>query len=404
MAVVSRLAVRVTRDAARQIQGGHPWIFDRSIVSVRPGGSAGDLAVVFDDQRRFMAIGLYDPASPIRIKVLHAGSPTPVDDSFWLGRLGDASALRSGLRADASTTAFRWVHGENDRLPGLVLDRYDDTTVLKAYSAAWAPHLDAVVAAAQQVMPSERVVMRLARNVAREVGGTEAATALVGDLPPGPVGFVENGLRFEADLVRGQKTGHFLDQRDNRLRVRALSARTRVLDVYSCTGGFSVNAAAGGAVSVHSVDASPGAIATARSNMALNQALATVRSCRHDQTVGDAMRTMQAMAARGQRFDLVVVDPPSFASRKDQVGAALRAYGRLTDLALDLLEPGGTLVQASCSARVTAHEFFDVVETTARRRGVMLVQETRTAHAVDHPVGFPEGAYLKSVFATVARR
>ena len=110
------------------------------------------------------------------------------------------------------------------------------------------------------------------------------------------------------------------------------------------------------------------------------------------------------MAARGQRFDLVVVDPPSFASRKDQVGAALRAYGRLTDLALDLLEPGGTLVQASCSARVTAHEFFDVVETTARRRGVMLVQETRTAHAVDHPVGFPEGAYLKSVFATVARR
>ncbi len=379
-------------------------MFDRSIVSVRPTGRAGDLAVVFDDRNRFMAIGLHDPASPIRIKVLHTGSPTPIDDNFWLGRLRAASTLRSGLQADMSTTAFRWVHGENDRLPGLVLDRYDDTTVLKVYSAAWIPHLDAVVAAAQQVMPAARVIMRLARNVARELGAGEGATALVGELPHGPVEFVENGLRFQADLVRGQKTGHFLDQRDNRLRVRSLSAGARVLDVYSCTGGFSVNAAAGGAVSVHSVDVSPGAISTARSNMALNQTLGPVRSCRHDQTVGDAMRTMQSMAASGRRFDLVIVDPPSFASRQNQVEAALGAYGRLTDLALDLVEPGGTLVQASCSARVAAPEFFDAVEAAARRRGVLLADQTRTAHAVDHPVGFPEGAYLKSVFATVVRR
>ena len=121
-------------------------------------------------------------------------------------------------------------------------------------------------------------------------------------------------------------------------------------------------------------------------------------------TVGDAMRTMQSMAASGRRFDLVIVDPPSFASRQNQVEAALGAYGRLTDLALDLVEPGGTLVQASCSARVAAPEFFDAVEAAARRRGVLLADQTRTAHAVDHPVGFPEGAYLKSVFATVVRR
>lgn len=359
---------------------------------------------MFDDRRRFMAIGLFDPSSPIRIKVLHVGSPTPIDDSFWLRRLDDAASLRSDLRSDRSTTAFRWVHGENDRLPGLVLDGYGDATVVKVYSEAWWPHLDAVAAAAQQVMPSDQMIVRHARNVSRRPGRTETATAIVGALPTGPVDFIEGGLRFQADLVHGQKTGHFLDQRDNRLRVRTLSVGRRVLDVYCCTGGFSVNAAAGGASTVHSVDLSPGAIETTRANIALNRSLAPVRSCRHEHTVGDAMATMQTLVDGARRFDLVVIDPPSFASRKDQVRDALRAYGRLTDLALDLIEPGGTLVQASCSSRIAAPDFFDVVESTAHRRGVVLAAQTRTAHAVDHPVGFPEGAYLKAIFATAVRR
>lgn len=401
--MVDRSAARVTPDASRQISGGHPWVFDRSITSIRPEGTAGDLAVVFDDRRRFMAIGLLDPSSPIRIKVLHHGSPTPIDHDFWVRRLSDALSARADLVADETTTAFRWVHGENDRLPGLVFDRYGDSTVMKIYSAAWVPHLEAVVCAAQQVMPSERVVLRYSRNSARDIVPAGETTALVGDLPSSPVEFLEGGLRFQADLVNGQKTGHFLDQRDNRRRVRSLSGGARVLDVYSCTGGFSVNAAAGGAASVHSVDASPGAIATARANMALNRSLSAVRSCRHEHTVGDAVRTLQAMARDGRSFDLVVVDPPSFASRRDQVGAALRAYGRLTDLALALVEPGGALVQASCSSRVTAAEFFDVIDDSARRRGLALVDQTRTAHALDHPIGFPEGAYLKALFATVVR-
>lgn len=400
---VDRLAIRVTPDAARQVRGGHPWVFDGSVVSVKPDGRAGDLGVIFDDRRRFMAIGLYDPASPIRVKVLHRGHPTPIDDAFWEGRLAAALTLRAGLVADPATTAFRWVHGENDSLPGLVLDRYGDATVVKLYSAAWFPHLDAVVRAAQQVLRADRVVLRLARNVAPS-GGRVDGSALVGSLPEHPVRFLERGLTFEADLVHGQKTGHFLDQRDNRFRVRSRSSGARVLDVYACTGGFSVNAAAGGADLVHSVDISAAAIATARRNMDHNRSSPAVRACHHHDTVGDAMTVMAEMSDHGRTFDMVVVDPPSFASRQDQVPGALRAYGRLTELALRLLEPGGTLVQASCSARVSEADFFGAVDDAADRSGLSLTDAIRTAHAVDHPVGFPEGAYLKALFATVSAR
>jgi 23S rRNA (cytosine1962-C5)-methyltransferase len=401
-AEVDRLAVRVTPDAARHVRRGHPWVFDDSVVSVRPDGRPGDLAVLFDERRRFMAIGLYDPASPIRVKLLHRGRPVRIDRAFWRDRLAAALAVRTSLVEDRATDAFRWVHGENDRLPGLVLDRYGDATVVKLYSAAWFPHLDDIVGAAAQVLPSERVVLRLARNVAGEGDRCDGA-ALVGALPEAPVRFVEGGLVFEADLVRGQKTGHFLDQRDNRRRVRNRSSGARVLDVYACTGGFSVNAAAGGARSVHSVDIAPAAIDTARRNMELNQASAAVRNCRHHHTVGDAMAVMARLADQGRTFDLVVVDPPSFASRQTQVTGALRAYGRLTELALRLLEPGGTLVQASCSARVRSEEFFDAVRSAAVRSGAQLADVERTGHAVDHPVGFPEGEYLKALFATVVR-
>ena len=365
-------------------------------------GVAGDLAVIFDDRRKFMAIGLYDPASPIRIKVLHHGRPTPIDHDFWVARLSAALTLRSIVVDDPATTAYRWVHGENDGLPGLVLDRYGDVTVVKLYSAAWFPHLDQVLAAAQEVLPADRVVLRLARNVDPS-GGRADGTALVGELPDRPVRFLERGLTFEADLVHGQKTGHFLDQRDNRFRVRARAGGARVLDVYACTGGFSVNAAAGGAELVHSVDINPAAIATARRNMDHNRSLPAVRECHHHDTVGDAMAVMAEMSDHGRRFDMVIVDPPSFASRQDQVSGALRAYGRLTELSLRLLGPGGTLVQASCSARVTEADFFGTVDAAAERSGIVLADALRTAHAVDHPVGFPQGGYLKAVFATVER-
>jgi 23S rRNA (cytosine1962-C5)-methyltransferase len=390
--------VRVTPDALRQIRGGHPWVFDASVTSVGHHGAPGDLAVVFDDRRRFAAIGLYDPTSPIRIRILHHGDPVPIDDAWFADRIASAFAQRAMVASDGRTNAYRVVHGENDGLPGLVIDRYDTTAVIKAYSAAWLPHVRAVAAGLPPQL-RERVILRLGRVAGRDAAAFDGV-ALVGELPDAPVPFLEAGLSFEADVVRGQKTGHFLDQRDNRVRVGQLADGKRVLDVFACTGGFSVHAAAGGATEVVSVDQSAPALATARRNMARNAE--TVAGTRHDTVVGDAFTVMSDLAAAGRRFDIVVVDPPSFASRRDQVPAARRAYARLTTLAVALVEPGGTLVQASCSSRLTADDFFATVEQAASRVGRPLRVTARTGHPPDHPIGFPEGAYLKALFADVA--
>ena len=408
---VDRVAVRLTKDALRQVRGGHPWVFDASVASVKPEGQVGDLAVVFDDDRKFAAIGLWDPGSPIRVRVLHTGRPRTVDGTFWREQLTAALERRRPLLDQGDTDAYRWSAGENDGLPGLVVDRYADVAVVKLYSAAWMPHLDDVVAAlvdvaAEHAEPVGRVVLRMARTTATALRrpGTEHLAdgdRLLGELPTEPVQFVENGLTFEADVVHGQKTGHFLDQRDNRRRVRDLAAGARVLDVFCCTGGFSVNAAAGGAELVHSVDLSPQAVATARRNLAYNSALPEVAACTHQATVGDAYEVMERLAAKGETYDVVVVDPPSFASRKEQVAGAIRAYARLTDLALELVAPGGTLVQASCSARVDAGTFERVVTTTAADAGRPLRNVQVWGHAVDHPVGFAQGEYLCAVFGNV---
>jgi 23S rRNA (cytosine1962-C5)-methyltransferase len=402
-----RVAVRVSNDAERHVRRGHPWVFDRSVRSVSPAGEAGDLAVIFDEHRRFMAIGLLDPASPIRVKVLHHGRPAQIDGAFWRDRIAAALDRRGELVRSAQTTGYRVVHGENDGLPGVVVDRFGGVGVLKLYSTAWVPHLPDLVAAVEEVVEVESLVLRLARNAARNLARTEPTEevrdgmALRGQSSAAPVVFLENGLRFEADVVRGQKTGFFLDQRDNRDRVRSRAAGRTVLDVFSASGGFSVAAAAGGATRVHSVDLSRGAIDAARRNMALNVDRPHVAACHHRTTVGDAAEVMAGLVAAGERYGIVVVDPPSMASRGSQVGGALRAYARLCDLALELIEPGGTLVQASCSSRVASDQLLDVVRDTAASRGVQLDRVAVTGHAADHPIGFPEGAYLSAVFAKV---
>jgi 23S rRNA (cytosine1962-C5)-methyltransferase len=220
--------------------------------------------------------------------------------------------------------------------------------------------------------------------------------------PPldGPVVFSENGILFEADPVAGQKTGFFLDQRDNRAKVEGLSRGRDVLNVFSYTGGFSVYAARSGARSVTSVDLSAPAMAGCERNFALNIGLPRVRGCVHHPVVGDAFQVLSEMARAGRRFGMVILDPPMFAQSKAQVESALQAYQRLTQLGLSVLEPGGTLVQASCSARVPAEDFFSTVEEAARRVGRSLSEMRCTSHAVDHPAKFLESSYLKCLFAT----
>ena len=186
--------MRVTKDALRHVRAGHPWVYEASVTSTSHEASPGDLAVVFDDRRRFAAIGLWDPDSPIRVKILHAGAPTPIDAGFWTARLSAAADRRAPLVGDPATAAYRLVHGENDGLPGLVVDRYAGVVVVKLYSPAWFPHLRSVVTA----LEGGPVVLRLSRAVAAgQAHGLRDGTVIVGSLPPGPVLFRENGLVME---------------------------------------------------------------------------------------------------------------------------------------------------------------------------------------------------------------
>lgn len=415
-----RLAVRVTKDALRHVRHGHPWIYGDSVESVKPAGTTGDLAVVFDPDNRFAAIGLYDAGSPLRVRVLHAGKPATIDAAWFATRIDAALARRAALAADRRTDGYRCIHGENDGLPGLVVDRYAATLVVKLDTAAWIPHLATVVPLLEERLEPEYVILRASRTVAddalRRVPGAApaqpanpwASSAGEGLVIGGnrrdepfeePVLFHEYGLTFEAHVLSGQKTGHFLDQRENRRRVSQLAKDADVLDVFSCTGGFSVHAAAGGARSVHSVDLSPQAIATAAANLAHNAHIPSVRDCTARSTVGDAFQVMEQLS--GEQYGVVVVDPPSFAHKQADVDRALRAYTKLTSSAVPLVGRGGVLVQSSCSSRIDAEQFEHIVLSMVGRTGRAIRGVERTGHAADHPIGFTEGAYLKTVYVTL---
>ncbi|NCF66558.1 MAG: hypothetical protein GWP61_11315 [Chloroflexi bacterium] len=395
-----RVAIRVAPEAERALRGGHPWLFASAIRRLSHEGQPGDLAVIFDRKGRFLAVGLYDPHSPIRVRILQHDRPAPINEEWFAGRLVAAQQRRASL--PPSTTGYRLVHGENDSLPGLVLDRYENSFVLKLYTPAWVRHLKPLLAAFIAEIGGERIILRLSRQVQTETGalfGLHDGALLYGSSPQGSLRFVENGLQFETDPIHGQKTGFFLDQRENRARVERLASGASVLNVFSYTGGFSLYAARGGATHVTSLDISLPALDVAKRHFEINDHIPAVAAARHEMLRGDAFALLERLAKQGRAYDLVVLDPPAFARRQDEVAGALIAYGRLARLGLRVLRKGGTLVAASCSSRVSANEFFRVVYEAAAAEKRPLQEIERTGHPIDHPVTFKEGAYLKCLFA-----
>ena len=391
-----RIALRITPPAERALRKGHPWIFDQSITDISHIGAPGDLAVIFDKERRFQAIGLYDPTSSIRVRILQARQPATINADWFRSILDVAARLRSPLKKH-NTDGYRLINGENDGLPGLIVDRYADTLVLKIYTPAWVPHLKDFCDALAQVSDATHLILRLNRSThgqAKLLYGLSDRMSLTLQTPPNPILFKENGLIFESDPINGQKTGFFLDQRDNRMRVEKLSKGKSVLNVFSYTGGFSVYAARGGAKEVVSVDLSAPALEAAVRNMAHNNLTAT-----HETIAEDAFEVLARLASQKRLFDVVIIDPPMFAQSEKQVGAAISSYRKLTRLGLGVLRKGGTLVQASCSSRVDDESFFESIHKSANEAGRTLKEIERTGHALDHPVTYAEGAYLKCLFA-----
>ncbi|MBT3322393.1 MAG: hypothetical protein HN392_08930 [Anaerolineae bacterium] len=395
-----RIALHVSRVAERAIRSGHPWLFENAILKQSHQGKMGDLAVIFNKDRKFLGIGLFDPESIIRVRILRALKPATINQQFFEEKLRTAHQHRALLCDSDHTNGYRMVHGENDGMPGIVIDRYAETAVIKLYTPAWIPHLNDVVAALKNIFPFERIVLRLSGNLKENKYNLFDGMILDGKMLIDPIIFLENGLKFEADPQKGQKTGFFLDQRENRARVEELAKGKSVLNVFSYTGGFSVYAGRGGAKEVISLDASKVATDVAKRNFSLNQPASIMESTVHTIVTGDAFDAMTKMKKKGRLFEMVIIDPPSFAHKKSQVEGAIRAYKKLTRLGVEILAPNGILVQASCSSRVDSELFFDSIHLAARQAGRQLNEIERSEHALDHPIGFPEGEYLKCLFAT----
>lgn len=386
--------MRITSTAEWKVRSGHPWIFSESIRSQNRPGALGELAVIYDKWDNFLAIGLFDPSSPLRVRVLHAGPPQVIDDGWWRARFRRAVESREGLFCP-KTNGYRCIHGESDGWPALVLDRFGDTAVLKLYSAVWLGRLEKIAQWVRDDLPVQRLVVRLSRNIqkAAKSEGIADGAIVFGPKVEAPVLFQENGLLFEADVLQGQKTGFFLDQRDNRKKVGQLAAGRSVLNTFSFSGGFSVYAARGGATSVSDIDISAHALAAGERNFQHNRNV--TRGCDHELIKADAFEWLK----KNQRqFGVVVLDPPSLAKKESERGNAVEAYGRLATLGIERVERGGILVAASCSAHVSPEEFITVVRNAARKSGRRFAELEITGHPPDHPAKFPEATYLKCVY------
>ena len=387
----TRLRLRVTATAENYLRAGHPWIFSDSVLEKNRDGIAGELAVIFDRNDKFLAVGFFDPESPIRVRVLHVGKPLTIDAEFWRGRLDAALKRREGL-FDERTTGYRLINGESDGWPGLVLDRYDTTLVMKIYTTAWLERLEEISSLIRERLKPANLVVRYSRNIELAAGAQKIAE----DLTTAPVVFHENGICFEADVWRGQKTGFFLDQRENRSIVETLSRGRTVLNAFSFSGGFSLYAARGGAKSVTDLDISAHALESAKRNVALNSGDKTISACRHESVQVDAFEWLASNVPG--KFDLIVLDPPSLAKREAERAGAIRAYGKLVDSGIGHLSAGGILVACSCSAHVSGEEFFIAVRQAATHSGRRFTELQTTHHAPDHHATFKEANYLKAIY------
>ena len=386
------------RGRDKSIKRRHPWLFSGAIERVTGDPQAGDTVLVRSADGETLALAAYSPASQIRARVWSFEPGIAIDAAFLRARLAAAIALRDRLPAARHTNAMRLVHGEADGVPGLVVDRYADVLVVQFLAAGaerWrAPILDALVeltgceAVFERSDAEVRSLEGLEPRAAWARGGKDVAAA-------GRCPIIEHGLNFRVDVEQGQKTGFFLDQRENRQRVRALAAGRDVLDGFCYTGGFAIAALAGGAKRVLAVESSAPALEVARENLAANP----LDPSRLSFEQADVFGHLRTLRDRGAKFDLVVLDPPKFAPTAAHAKNAARAYKDINLLAFKLLSPGGLLATFSCSGGVSAELFQSILAGAALDAGVEARIIERFGAATDHPVAlsFPEGEYLKGL-------
>jgi 23S rRNA (cytosine1962-C5)-methyltransferase len=390
--------LELQKDLVRHLRAGHPWVYKRAVERPPSGLDAGAVVDVVSGGK-FVARGYFDPASAVRVRVLTRDPAEAIGPLFWRRRIAKAVALRRAYVLSPETNCARLVHGEGDGLPGVVVDLYGAFAVLKLYSAGLAAHRSAIVDALRGEVALEGIYGRdeeIGRSDEHdELSDRDSPPArgrpLWGAEPPAELVVREQGMRIAVDLRAGQKTGYFLDQRENRFALRRFArGRSRAANCFAYSGGFSVSAALGGAREVISVDRDAGALQLARRNFELNG----MDPGLHGFVAGDVLDFL-----RGEKkpFDLIVLDPPAFAKSQKAVPAALDGYASLHRSAFQALAPGGILATASCSARVSAEQFVGAIREAAAKThtDLQLLEEKRQPS--DHPalLSFPEGKYLK---------
>jgi 23S rRNA (cytosine1962-C5)-methyltransferase len=383
-------AVRLQRPLERAILSGHPWVYRDALEAFE--AAPGELVDVFDKRGRLLARGVVE-GGPIAVRVFTTQAKERIGEELFRSRIDAAFALRKRA-LPLETDAYRLIHGEGDRMPGVVCDRYGEFAVMKLDGEGILPFREQLAALLEPPLRELGVRGLLVRTSRKQGDGSARAW---GDAPPAEVEVRERGMRLLANLWQGQKTGLFLDHRESRARVRSLARDLTVLNLYGYTGGFSVAAALGGARRVTTVDSAKPAIELAARSFEQNG----LGSVPHDAVAEDVPTFLKRAKEEGQKYDLVIADPPNFAPSQQALDVALESYCALHAACLDLLSPGALYLAASCSSHVRMADFLDSLREGARRsRNVLAILE-QTGAPFDHPrlLAFPEGDYLKVLLA-----
>ncbi len=400
-----RTEFRIRREA--------PWIFNKFADFGKETPNNGDLVAIYNKRNCLIGMGLYDAYSPISVRMLAKNA------NFSCEYFADCLTQALERRADAEiatrqTTGLRLLSGESEGLPGLVLDAYDQTWVLKVYTAVWVPYLHDLIDVIRSLCFTDkfpvpgaythqptRLVLRFGHDIIdhfQKAGFGESSVVIGNDQQP-YADFLENGATFRAQVFHGQKTGFFLDHRNHRTLIRSLSAGKKVLDLCCYTGGFSINAALGGATGVWSLDMDRRALELVQQHYELNANNAGIANCEHVPVRANMFEWLDRARQRTTRFDLIVADPPSFASSQAQIPNAEKSYIRLFSQAAQLLSPHGQLLCCSCSSHIGAEKFADIVEKALKHRTISAIDYTGLP--ADHIANFPEARYLKAWLVTV---
>jgi 23S rRNA (cytosine1962-C5)-methyltransferase len=388
-------AVQLKPGREKPLRRFHPWVFSGAIRGVAGQPSPGETVDVVSHDDQWLARGAYSPQSQIRVRIWTWDEGQQVDERFLQRRIRSAVERRRGFRDNPGTNGYREIYAESDGIPGLIVDRYGSTRVVQLLSAGAEAWRDTISQLLMELDGCQALVERSDVDARRQEGLESRSGVLAGELPSMPVEITENGLRYAVDLLGGQKTGFYFDQRENRRLVGESANLGRVLDCFCYTGGFALAALRGGAEQVLAIDASAPALDLARKNVELNK----LPRQRLELRKGDIFQELRRLRDEGRTFDTVILDPPLFASTPAQQHKAARGYKDINMLAARLLTDDGRLFTFSCSGGVSPELFQKIVAGAAADAGVPLQVVGWPGQPADHPVAlnFPESRYLKGL-------